>query len=105
MRGSGRGVKAWNKDGIYLGFNPSKESLRAFLDRTGINDVDGRADDELVLAAIRMRRRGKKPQEFGPVLGIAGDKLLAIYQQTNTVRTADVKASGEPAARIMNGYW
>jgi len=105
QNGRAQAVMAWRKDGIYHGFNSSKESLRSFLDRTGINDVDGRADDELVLAAIRLRRRGKKPQEFGPIIGISGDKLLSIYNQTNTVRAADVKASGEPAARIMKGYW
>ena len=96
---------AWNKKGVYRGFNQSKESLRAFLDRTGVNDVAGRADDEIILAAIRLRRRGMKPQQIGPILGISGDKLLSVYQQTQAVRAADIKASGEPAGRVMKDYW
>ncbi len=65
----------------------------------------GRADDEIVLAAIRLRRRGMKPQQIGPILGISGDKLMSVYQQTQAVRAADIKASGEPAGRVMKDYW
>lgn len=68
-------------------------------------DAEGRLEDELILAAIRLRRRGKTPREIGPILGISGGRLRSVYQQTNNVRSADVKAFGEPAARVMKEYW
>lgn len=98
-------VGLWSRDGRYEGFNSKREPIRAFLDRTGVNDVAARANDELILAAIRLRHKGVKHGQLAVKLGLGEGEMRRVFPATIAVRAADVKESGEPAGRVMAEYW
>ena len=61
-----------------------------------------RADDERVLGWLKDRFNGKVS---GQIAARDAVDRVTVERQTMSVRTADLKYSGEPKSRVMSAYW
>lgn len=61
-----------------------------------------RADDERVLAWLRMRGLGFTPREIADVSGTTRNAVLGA---TRRVLMEDLQQSGEPESAVRAGYW
>jgi hypothetical protein len=59
-----------------------------------------RSDDEIVLAAVRLRTAGHGAAAIGEALGLTPERVRVM---TNRVLNADLAESGD--ADVLAGYW
>lgn len=61
-----------------------------------------RAKDERDLEIVALRSRGFSSAQIAERLGVAASFVRAM---SNSIRSADIAASGEPAEAVAAAYW